>query len=385
MAANSALISTLPPLSLYVHIPWCVRKCPYCDFNSHENRNIPEQEYIAALLQDLTQDQQLARGRRIESIFFGGGTPSLFSAASYDQLLQCINDIVPINAGAEITLEANPGTFEYEKFAGFHNSGINRLSIGVQSFDSRQLQALGRIHNRDEAINAIRAARNVGFDKLNIDLMHGLPQQTVDSALADLQQAIELEPSHLSWYQLTIEPNTVFFNKPPTLPEDDALGDIEDAGKALLQEQGFQQYETSAYAKPGFQCAHNLNYWRFGDYLAVGAGAHGKITDMESSKVVRYQKTRLPQDYLNPQKAFTSRQQNVSAQDLSFEFFMNALRLQEDIPKSLFTARTGLPIAVVDDAVQEAIKQGLLENHLDHWRTTELGQRFLNTLLHLFQ
>ena len=378
-------LSTQPPLGLYVHIPWCVRKCPYCDFNSHESRTIPEADYIAALLQDLRQDQQLAQGRAIDSIFFGGGTPSLFSADSYDALLQSINQIIPIAPSAEITLEANPGTFEYEKFAGFYKAGINRLSLGVQSFDPNQLKALGRIHNRDEAINAIRAARAVGFEKLNIDLMHGLPQQTVTSALTDLQQAISLEPSHLSWYQLTIEPNTVFYNKPPLLPEDDDLGDIEDAGKALLQQQGFQQYETSAYAKPGFQCAHNLNYWRFGDYLAIGSGAHGKITERDNGKVMRYQKTRLPQDYLNPLKAFTARQQTIAAQDLPFEFFMNALRLQEPIPKTLFNARTGLKVDVVKQTMLEAIDQGLLLDQGDCWRTTELGQRFLNTLLNLFQ
>ena len=378
-------LASLPPLALYVHIPWCVRKCPYCDFNSHESRQIPEAEYIIALLQDLQQDRHLAQGRSIGSIFFGGGTPSLFSAASYDRLLQSINQIVPISTHAEITLEANPGTFEYEKFSGFYQAGINRLSIGVQSFDGNQLQALGRIHNREEAINAIRAARHVGFDKLNIDLMHGLPQQTVASALNDLQQAIDLEPSHLSWYQLTIEPNTVFYNKPPRLPDDDDLGNIEDAGKALLHAQGFQQYETSAYAKPGFQCAHNLNYWRFGDYLAIGAGAHGKITVLDSGEISRYQKTRLPQDYLNSEKPFTARQEHVAKQDLAFEFFMNALRLQEAIPKSLFTQRTGLPVATVADTIQNAVEQGLLENHQDYWRTTELGQRFLNTLLNLFQ
>ena len=377
-------ISKLPPLALYIHVPWCVRKCPYCDFNSHESRAIPEADYIAALLLDLQQDQHLAQGREISTIFIGGGTPSLLGAASYNQLLQSIHQLVPISRDAEITLEANPGTVEKDKFAGFFQAGINRLSIGVQSFDPQQLHNLGRIHNRAEAINAIHTARQVGFERLNIDLMHGLPEQTVDSALADLQQAIALGPSHLSWYQLTIEPNTVFYTKPPRLPDDDDLGDIEDAGKVLLQQQGFQQYETSAYAKPGFQCAHNRNYWRFGDYLAIGAGAHGKITQFENSTIIRYQKTRLPQDYLNPDKAFTAKQHTVPTADLPFEFFMNTLRLQEAIPKVLFTERTGLPIAAVAKPVHEAVAQGLLLEHNDTWQTTELGQRFLNTLLNLF-
>jgi len=373
------------PLTLYIHIPWCVRKCPYCDFNSHEARQIPEADYVAALLQDLRQDQALASGRDISSIFIGGGTPSLFSAASYDRLLQDINAVVPIARDAEITLEANPGTFEYEKFAGFYQAGINRLSIGVQSFASAQLQALGRIHNRDEAIRAIGAAREVGFERLNIDLMHGLPGQTLDAALADLEQGLALQPSHLSWYQLTIEPNTVFFNQPPQLPDEDALGDIEDAGKALLQTAGLQQYETSAYARPGFQCQHNLNYWRFGDYLAIGAGAHGKVTDPDTGQVRRYQKTRLPQDYLNPAKAFTARQQAVTEAELPFEFFMNSLRLMEPIAKQLFSERTRLPLTVLQEPIAQAVARELLRDQPDYWQTTELGQRFLNTLLNLFQ
>lgn len=372
------------PLSLYIHVPWCVRKCPYCDFNSHESRHIPEAEYVAALLQDLKQDAALAQGRQIQTIFIGGGTPSLFSADSYTQLLQQIHQIIPIAKDAEITLEANPGTFEYKKFAGFHNAGINRLSIGVQSFADDQLKALGRIHNPTEAIDAITAARAVGFEKLNIDLMHGLPGQTVTQALADLQQAIALRPTHLSWYQLTIEPNTVFYSKPPTLPDDDALGDIEEAGFALLAEQGFQRYETSAFARAGFQCEHNLNYWRFGDYLAIGAGAHGKITDLQQGSITRYQKTRRPDDYLASDKTFTAKRNQVSAQDLPFEFFMNTLRLHQPIPKTLFNERTFLNADAVQDSVQQAQAQQLLTETDTHWQTTELGQRFLNTLLNLF-
>lgn len=376
------------PLSLYVHIPWCVRKCPYCDFNSHESRHIPEAEYVAALLQDLQQDAALAQGREIQSIFIGGGTPSLFSADRYSELLQQIHHITPIAEDAEITLEANPGTFEYEKFAGFRKAGINRLSIGVQSFAADKLQALGRIHNREEAINAICAARDVGFEKLNIDLMHGLPGQTVDQALADLQQAMDLQPTHLSWYQLTIEPNTVFYSKPPTLPDEDDLGDIEERGFELLAGQGFKRYETSAFALEGFQCQHNLNYWRFGDYLAIGAGAHGKITDTETDpgqvSISRYQKTRLPNDYLDPAKAFTAKRNQVAAAELPFEFFMNTLRLHQPIAKALFQQRTFLGPECVEPAIQQAIAQGLLTQDAEHWHTTELGQRFLNTLLNLF-
>jgi putative oxygen-independent coproporphyrinogen III oxidase len=372
------------PLSLYIHVPWCVRKCPYCDFNSHEAKQIPEAQYIQALLQDLTQDQALAQGREIQTIFIGGGTPSLLQAASYAELLQGIHNIIPIAAHAEITMEANPGTFEYEKFQGFRQAGINRLSIGVQSFDGNQLHTLGRIHDPDEAIRAIRAAQQVGFDKLNIDLMHGLPGQTVTQAMADLQQAVALQPSHLSWYQLTIEPNTVFYSKPPRLPLEDELGDIEDAGKAYLAQQGFDQYETSAYAQADFQCQHNLNYWLFGDYLAIGAGGHGKITDPQQQTVMRYQKTRLPADYLNPSKTFTSQQQRVTAEDLPFEFFMNGFRLHQPIAKRLFQQRTFLPQSVVQAALDQALTKQLLRETATHWQTTELGQRFLNTLLQPF-
>lgn len=372
------------PLSLYIHIPWCIRKCPYCDFNSHEATTLPEAEYLAALLTDLRQDAALAQGRTIQTIFIGGGTPSLFSADSYAQLLQAIDQVVPIAAEAEITLEANPGTFEYQKFKGFRAAGINRLSIGVQSFNPAHLQALGRVHDRDEALAAIRAAREVGFDRLNIDLMHGLPQQTVADALADLHQAIALQPTHLSWYQLTIEPNTVFYSRPPALPDDELLWQIDQAGKALLAEQGFAQYEISAYARDGFQCRHNLNYWLFGDYLALGAGAHGKITDLATGTITRYQKTRLPRDYLAPEKPFTAQQQVVSEADLPFEFFMNAFRLLQPIPKALFETRTGLHADSVRETIQQAERKGLLGSSATHWQTTPQGQLFLNELLQLF-
>ncbi|MEZ5512169.1 MAG: radical SAM family heme chaperone HemW [Gammaproteobacteria bacterium] len=372
------------PLALYVHVPWCVRKCPYCDFNSHEATTIPEAEYVQALLRDLQQDAARAQGRVIQSIFIGGGTPSLFSADSYAQLLQAIDRIVPIASDAEITLEANPGTFELQKFRGFRAAGINRLSVGVQSFNPQQLAALGRIHNRDEAIRAIGAAREVGFERLNIDLMHGLPQQSVSDALADLQQAVDLQPSHLSWYQLTIEPNTVFYSKPPRLPDDELLWDIDQAGKQFIAASGFNQYEISAYARPGFECAHNLNYWLFGDYLAIGAGAHGKITDLQTGTITRYNKTRLPKDYLAADKPFTAQQSIVATDDLPFEFFMNVFRLNQPIPKLLFEQRTGLALDVVREPIAAALHKGLITESPTHWQTTPLGQLFLNELLQLF-
>lgn len=372
------------PLSLYIHVPWCIRKCPYCDFNSHEAKVIPEAEYITALLDDLRNDAALAQGRDIQTIFIGGGTPSLFSADSYAQLLQDIHAITPIARDAEITLEANPGTFEWQKFRGFRTAGINRLSIGVQSFNPAHLQALGRVHDRDEAIRAIAAARDVGFDKLNIDLMHGLPQQTLDDALADLQQAVALQPSHLSWYQLTIEPNTVFYSRPPRLPDDELLWDIDQAGKQFIADSGFEQYEISAYAKPGYPCQHNLNYWLFGDYLAIGAGGHGKITDSHNGAITRYQKTRLPKDYLAAEKPFTAQTEMVKTDELAFEFFMNALRLNQPIAKESFMQRTGLPLAAIAPSIQQAVEKGLLVDRSTHWQTTPQGQLFLNELLQLF-
>lgn len=372
------------PLSLYVHIPWCVRKCPYCDFNSHEKSSMDESAYITALLHDLAQDKGLAQGRPISSIFFGGGTPSLFSAQSYDRLLQEIHNLITIENNAEITLEANPGTFEYQKFKDYHGAGINRLSIGVQSFETEKLATLGRIHNTTEAITAARKAREAGFDNINIDLMHGLPDQTPQQALADLNTAMELQPTHLSWYQLTIEPNTAFYSKPPILPVEETLWRIEQEGKQRIHDGGYVQYETSAYSKPNKQCQHNLNYWQFGDYMAIGAGAHGKITHPESREVFRYQKTRLPKDYLNAENNFTSKQETIAAGDLAFEFFMNAFRLHGPISKSFFTHRTFLPVEHIRPSMEKALKQELVTETEQHWQTTDLGNRFLNTLLQLF-
>ncbi len=393
--ATAYISGTLPPLSLYIHIPWCIQKCPYCDFNSHQTKEtstsqpgFPEDAYIDALLDDLATDLPLVQGRTIETLFFGGGTPSLLSAAALDRLLIGINTLIPIVENAEITLEANPGTFEQEKFTAYRHAGINRLSIGVQSFQPKQLVNLGRIHDENEATAAAKMAHQAGFNKLNIDLMYGLPNQTPDQALDDLAQAIALNPSHISWYQLTIEPNTVFYNKPPTLPEDDALWDIQEAGQAYLQEKGYMQYEISAYAKTGHQCQHNINYWQFGDYLGIGAGAHGKITLENTQNIIRYQKTRMPTDYLDrvQDKTFLSSSTLIDQDERAMEFFMNGLRLNEGISKQHFFQRTlhsTLPKALIQPLQQATAKGLLLEDH-ERWQPTELGRQHLNTLLQLF-
>jgi len=388
-------LEALPPLSLYIHIPWCIRKCPYCDFNSHQTKEatssqpgFPENAYIDALLEDLTTDFPFVQGRNIETLFFGGGTPSLLSASALERLLIGIHAIVPIAENAEITLEANPGTFEQEKFTAYRRAGINRLSIGVQSFQPEQLVNLGRIHNQDEATEAAGMAHQAGFNKLNIDLMYGLHNQTPEQALNDLSQAVALNPSHISWYQLTIEPNTVFYNKPPTLPEDDALWDIQEAGQAYLQEQGYLQYEISAYAKKENRCLHNVNYWQFGDYLGIGAGAHGKITLGNTQEIIRYQKTRMPTDYLNRtiDKTFLSSSSRIDEDERAMEFFMNGLRLNEGISKQHFFQRTlqaTLPKALIQP-LQQATTLGLLLETNERWQPTALGRQHLNTLLQLF-
>lgn len=375
-----------PPLSLYIHFPWCVRKCPYCDFNSHETNQFPEADYITALIQDLENDSAFwqASDREIVSIFMGGGTPSLFSAQAIDQLLQQLQVRLNFAADIEITMEANPGTFEQDKFAAYRQAGINRLSIGVQSFNPQHLNALGRIHNSQEAQHAIEKARQAGFENINLDLMHGLPAQTVAQALTDIETAIALKPSHISWYQLTIEPNTVFYSKPPRLPQDDTLWDIQEQGQALLAEQGFNQYEVSAYSQPGKQCRHNLNYWQFGDYLALGAGAHGKITDPNQYTITRYQKTRLPKDYLDKNKAFTSQQTEIPEADLAFEFFMNSFRLNQGASKQGLEKFTGLSLETVSKILAKAQSQGLITETSSHWIPTKKGHLYLNDLLQLF-
>lgn len=374
----------LPPLALYVHIPWCVRKCPYCDFNSHAaGPELPEEAYVDALLADLEADLSAAQGRELVSIFLGGGTPSLFSARALDRLLQGVNQRLTFTRDIEITLEANPGTFEQEKFADYRRLGINRLSIGVQSFQTAQLQALGRIHDGNEAIRAAEMARRAGFDNFNLDLMHGLPGQDVAGALADLRQAIALEPTHLSWYQLTLEPNTLFWSQPPEIPEDDLLWDIQEAGQALLAAEGFVQYETSAYARDGRRARHNLNYWTFGDFLGIGAGAHAKLSDPHGH-IRRTWKTRLPKDYLDPDKRFQAGERLLEAAELPFEFMMNALRLTGGVPAELFAQRTGLPLAAIAEPCAAARAAGLLENDPPLLRPTARGQLFLNDLLQHF-
>lgn len=381
---DAAGFVTLPPLALYIHIPWCVRKCPYCDFNSHAaGPELPEDAYVDALLTDLDQEMAAVQGRPISSIFFGGGTPSLFSANALGRLLRGVEQRIPFASDIEITLEANPGTFEQEKFKAYRQTGINRLSIGVQSFQPAKLQALGRIHNGDEAIRAADMARAAGFDNFNMDLMHGLPDQSLDDALADLRQAIELAPTHLSWYQLTVEPNTVFWNQPPELPEDDILWDIQEAGQALMAANGFQQYEVSAYAQPGRAARHNLNYWRFGDFIGIGAGAHGKLT-FADGRILRTWKTRAPKDYLNLAKPFKAGEKLLPVQELPFEFLMNALRLTQGVEAELFTQRTGLPLSQLAEARREAERKGLLQVEPDRLVATPRGQLFLNDLLQYF-
>ncbi len=380
----SQVLTQLPPLALYIHIPWCVRKCPYCDFNSHAASPVlPEEEYVDALLADLDQDLAAVYGRPLSSIFFGGGTPSLFSAAALGRLLAGVEQRIPFTADIEITLEANPGTFEQDKFVAYRKLGINRLSIGIQSFQPNKLEALGRIHTGDEALRAAEMARRAGFYNFNLDLMHGLPDQSLEEALDDLRQAIALAPTHLSWYQLTLEPNTVFWNQPPELPEDDILWDIQEAGQALLAEHGFSQYEVSAYARPGKAARHNLNYWSFGDFIGIGAGAHGKLSHPDG-RIVRTWKTRLPKDYLNPGKQFKAGEKTLTADELPFEFLMNALRLTQGVDAELFAQRTGLPLQTLAAARAEAEQKGLLQVEPTRLVATARGQLFLNDLLQYF-
>ena len=374
----------LPPLALYIHIPWCVKKCPYCDFNSHAaGPTLPEQEYVDALLADLDQDLPRVHGRPLRSIFFGGGTPSLFSAKALGRLLEGVERRIPFATDIEITLEANPGTFEQAKFRDYRALGINRLSIGVQSFQAAKLKALGRIHDGDEAIRAADMARAAGFANFNLDLMHGLPEQSIEDALGDLRIAIAQAPTHLSWYQLTLEPNTLFWSQPPTLPEDDILWDIQEAGQALLAEHGYAQYEVSAYAQPGKAARHNLNYWSFGDFLGIGAGAHAKLSSPQGV-IARSWKTRLPKDYLDPGKAFSAGERLLGPDEMPFEFLMNVLRLTDGVASSLFTERTGLPLRVLAAAREEAQQRGLLQRDPARLVATREGQLFLNDLLQHF-
>ncbi len=381
--------TSLPPLSLYIHLPWCVKKCPYCDFNSHALKgdsadSLPEDRYIDALMADLEHDLPRVWGRPVQSLFFGGGTPSLFSPAAIDRLLAAVRARLPLRPDAEITLEANPGTVELARFQGYRAAGVNRLSIGVQSFNAGHLRDLGRIHGRDEALRAASAARAAGFDNFNLDLMFGLPNQTVDEARADLQCALDLKPTHLSLYQLTIEPNTLFHTHPPSLPDDDRVWEIQSVLQAMTAAAGFQHYEISAYARDGLRARHNLNYWRFGDYLGIGAGAHAKITD--ANGITRLWKIKQPAEYMS--KAGTTAaiggEQRLTRADAAFEFMLNALRLSDGFEPALFQERTAQPLSLVEAAMQQAETLGLMARRHDRIQPTEKGLRFLNDLLCLF-
>jgi len=361
-----------------------VRKCPYCDFNSHEVREaVPEQDYADALIADLEQDLPLVWGRAVEAVFIGGGTPSLFSPAAIDRLLSSVRARLPLRPGAEITLEANPGTVDQERFRGFRDAGVNRLSIGIQSFHPDLLQAIGRIHDDRQALAAVRAAQDAGFDNINLDLMFGLPGQHIETALADLQRAVALQPAHLSWYELTLEPNTWFYRHPPARSDDETLWDMQQAGAALLHEAGYERYEVSAYARSGRQCRHNLNYWRFGDYLGIGAGAHAKLTDAARQTVTRYAKIRNPRSYLETAQRGERLDSAtpLSSEDVILEFAMNALRLDAGFTAGGFCTATGLPINAAAGTLAESIARGLLEREGDVIRCTELGRRHLDELL----
>ena len=375
----------LPPLSLYVHIPWCVRKCPYCDFNSHEaSGEIPEQAYIEALIVDLKTDLNWVQGRKLHSIFFGGGTPSLFSGKAISEILRVAEELIGFEADIEITLEANPGTIEQQRFADFRESGVNRLSIGVQSFDPEHLQKLGRIHSGAQALQAIATTKSVGFDNFNIDLMHGLPDQTIGDAEQDLQLALDNGAQHISWYQLTIEPNTAFYSRPPTLPNEDCLADIQQAGMVILQENGFVQYEVSAFALAGNMSRHNINYWQFGDYLGIGAGAHGKITVPADNTVVRTTKTRLPAHYLARDGSVPARKKPIASAEIALEFMMNGLRLKQGVPTAYLPERTGLATSAIGAQIFSLQSKGLMESDSERYQTTALGYQFLNTVLQGF-
>lgn len=379
------MFTSLPPLSLYIHLPWCERKCPYCDFNSHELRTpIPEAEYVDALIKDLEQELPGVWGRVCHTVFIGGGTPSLFSPAAIDRLLSGVRARLSLAPGAEITLEANPGSSEAAAFKGFREAGVNRLSIGVQSFDAGHLEAIGRIHDPHEARAAVAAARDAGFDNFNLDLMFALPGQSVAQALSDAQTAVDCGAAHLSFYQLTLEPNTRFHRHPPELPDEETSWRMQREIQALLAGQGYEQYEVSAYARPGRRCLHNLNYWQFGDYLGIGAGAHAKITVHD--RIERSAKVRSPASYLRKaggeERIASAR--TLSGDDAVFEFMLNALRLTEPVSIAMFQQRTGRTLAAVNDVIKQAEQDGLLRIEKGALSTTDQGFRFLNELLERF-
>jgi putative oxygen-independent coproporphyrinogen III oxidase len=373
-----------PPLSLYIHIPWCVRKCPYCDFNSHESKQeIPEVAYVDALIADLEQATPLIWGRKMHSVFFGGGTPSLFSAESIDKILSHVRMLTPLEYGAEITLEANPGTIDTAHFLGYKEAGVNRVSIGIQSFNENHLKALGRIHNREQAIQAAALAINT-FDQVNLDVMYALPEQALDQALHDAQMACDLKPAHLSFYHLTLEPNTPFHRTPPSLPDDDTSAEMQEQIEALLAQHGYDNYETSAFSQAGKQCKHNLNYWTFGDYLGIGAGAHSKLSFHD--KIIRQARHKHPKRYMDftAEGKAIDQEWQIKQEDIGFEFMMNALRLSNGFDKDLIALRTGIPFITLQKQVKQAIKLGLISDELQLIKPTLKGRRFLNNLLDIF-
>ncbi len=375
-------MNVLKDLSLYIHLPWCIKKCPYCDFNSHElNSELPEEEYIDYLIEDFTSHLDVIKHRQIISIFFGGGTPSLFSAQALDRLLTTLGSLVNFSKECEITLEANPGTVEQKRFKNYFDIGINRISLGIQSFDAEKLKLLGRIHNDHEAHSAIDAVKRAGFTNFNLDIMHGLPNQSVAQALSDLKQALKHEPTHLSWYQLTIEPNTYFYKHTPVLPSEEILEKIEQSGFDLLAKNHFKRYEISAFSLVGKQSKHNKNYWLFGDYLGIGAGAHSKLTI--DGTVTRHWNHKSPHSYMDKNKSFISNKIEIHHQDTIFEFMLNALRLFEPISFELFEEKTGLSRDLLKEPVKLAIQQGLLHD-ASFIETTELGKKFLNDLCRIF-
>ena len=384
LKSQAVNFQALPPLSLYIHIPWCVRKCPYCDFNSHEVRGaFPEREYVAALIRDLELALPLIWGRKVYTVFFGGGTPSLLSGESIEQILRNVRMLLPLALDAEITLEANPGTVEAARFAAYKEAGVNRLSMGIQSFNDAHLQALGRIHSAAEARRAIEIAQR-HFDNLNLDLMYALPDQTLDGALQDVQTALSFAPQHLSCYHLTLEPNTLFHRNPPSLPDDDKSSEMQQRIEEMLAANGYQHYETSAFAQPGRRARHNLNYWKFGDYLGIGAGAHSKLSF--PGKVLRQMRYKQPQAYLQQvaRDAPLQTEHEVSRDELAFEFMMNALRLNEGFDSVLFNERTSLSLLSIQRELAEAERRGLLFRDHQRIAPTQLGQRFLNDLLEIF-
>jgi oxygen-independent coproporphyrinogen-3 oxidase len=379
-------MNDLPPLSLYVHLPWCVRKCPYCDFNSHALKtSLPEREYVDALLRDLDFDLSHITGRRIETVFFGGGTPSLFSAEAIHRVLFESRRRIPFAPDVEVTLEANPGTVESGRFAEYRAAGVTRLSIGVQSFNPQHLHALGRIHSADEAVRAAESAHAAGLDNFNLDLMFGLPGQTTEQAAGDVQTAMALAPAHISHYQLTLEPNTLFHAHPPALPDEDSVWQMQQTCQQLLAERGYQQYEISAYARPERRCRHNLNYWRFGDYLGIGAGAHSKLTGADRTRQ-RLWKVKHPAAYLRDagSPAGIGGANSVAPDELGFEFMLNRLRLKESFTEADFQVATGLSFDQVRDSAAQAVELGLMETRENEWRATYRGHTYLNDLQRLF-